>query len=176
MVLPRDADKPLIVIFDEPAYFFAVGQFHAHRNLRLNQMLEVSHLFEGLFGRSRMFGFGFSHVSYSFSTTLALRPPNQMKTPCGRCGARPSALPPSFRSAFSARTASSGERQSRFKFQFISSAKLPVAALPAPVVPSPVCVCARNRSRASNRREVSREGPLHSTHCALSPAIADCSM
>jgi hypothetical protein len=49
-VRARQPDEGVVIILDGARDLLAIGQFHAHGDVRLNEMLEVSHLFEGLFG------------------------------------------------------------------------------------------------------------------------------
>ena len=49
-VFARQSNERVIVILDGTRNLLAIGEFHAHRCFGLDQMLEVSHLFEGLFG------------------------------------------------------------------------------------------------------------------------------
>src|SRR5580658_6133752 len=49
-VRARQPDEGVVVILDGARNLLAVGEFDAYGDLRLDQMPEVSHLFEGLFG------------------------------------------------------------------------------------------------------------------------------
>src|ERR1035441_5314484 len=49
-VFAREPDERVVVILDGARDLLAIGEFHAYGDFRLDQMLEVSHLFKGLFG------------------------------------------------------------------------------------------------------------------------------
>src|ERR1022692_1439875 len=46
----RQPDERVVVILDGARDLLAIVEFHAYGDFRLDEMLEVSHLFKGLFG------------------------------------------------------------------------------------------------------------------------------
>ncbi len=53
LALAGDADERVVVILDDPVDFLVVAQAHAHRDLLLDQMLEVFGFLKRMFGRAR---------------------------------------------------------------------------------------------------------------------------